>query len=42
MSHWDCHAMTHLLVRQGGDDVAQGGEGEVDVGALLQSVPGGS
>ena len=42
MSHWDCHAMTDLLVRQGGDDVAQGGEGEVDVGALLQSVPSGS
>ena len=26
-------------VHQGGDDVAQGGQGEVDLGGLLQSVP---
>ena len=27
-------------VHQGGDDVAEGGQGEVDLGGLLQSVPG--
>ena len=26
-------------VHQGGDDVAEGGQGEVDLGGLLQSVP---
>ena len=33
--------MLGAAVHQGGDDVTQGGQGEVDLGCFLQSVPGG-